>query len=134
MSTRIRTYKDLLAEKERLNNLVQYQQQVIQDDIGDIKEELKPLTNIGGTIAKFFTRKSGSFITDLGINLVVNGLVKNVLLSKSGWFTRFVIPRLLKNYASNLVPEPEILVEKILDLFSKNGQADHAGMEAVSNQ
>lgn len=134
MSTRIRTYKELLAEKERLNTLVKYQAQVIQEDIADIKEELKPLTNVGATIGKFFTRKSGSFITDLGINLLVNGFVKKILLSKTGWFTRFIIPKLLKNYASHLVAEPEKVVETILDLFSKNGKEDHAGMEAVSNQ
>jgi hypothetical protein len=132
MSTNITSYKQLMAEKEHLTALLQVQTQKVQDDFRELKEELKPLTSVTSTLAMFFTRKSGSILSNLGINLVVNGLVKKVLLSKTGWITRFIVPLLLKNYASNLVKEPEKLISKIKNLFSKNGKADHeAGIEAV---
>ena len=131
MNSQIKTYKELMAEKARLTGLMHVQQQQVKDDFSLVKDELKPITNITGTIGKFFTRKAGNLVTNLGINLLINGFVKNVLLSKSGWFTRLIIPFFLKNYASNLVEDPGDLAEKIVDMFSKNGKADHAGMEAV---
>lgn len=132
MNKGITTYNQLLAEKQRLTELLHLQQQLIQEDIKEIKEELKPLSDIGSTLSMFVTRKTGSLLSNLGINLLVNGLVKKVLLSKSGWFTRFIVPLLLKNYASNLVDKPEKLVTRLMKLFSKNGKAEHqAGMEAV---
>ena len=133
MNKKITTYKELMEEKAHLTALLEVQKQRVEDDFRELKEELKPITNITSTLAMFFTRKTGSLASNLGINLLVNGLVKKVLLSKSGWFTRFIIPLLLKNYASNLVNKPENLVTKLLSrLFSKNGKAGHeAGMEAV---
>lgn len=135
MSTKITTYKQLLEEKERLTVLLRLQQDQIREDFREIKEEFRPLTNITSALGMFVTRKSGSALSNLGINLVVNGFVKKVLLSKTGWFTRFIVPLLLKNYASHLV-KPEKLVAKLMKLFSKNGKADkaeerQAGMDAV---
>ena len=136
MKTKITTYKQLLEEKERLTVLLRLQQEQVQEDFREIKEELRPLTHITSALGMFVKRKSGSMLSNLGINLIVNGFVKKVLLSKTGWVTRFIVPFLLKNYASHLVQEPEKLVSKLMKLFSKNGKADkaeepQAGMEAV---
>jgi len=135
MSTKITSYKQLLEEKERLTVLLRLQQEQVQEDFRGIKEELRPLTHITSALGMFVTRKSGSMLSSLGINLLVNGFVKKVLLSKTGWVTRFIVPFLLKNYASHLVQEPEKLLTKIMGFFSKNGKADKTdhptGMEAV---
>lgn len=112
----------MLEEEERLTLLLKFQQQQIQADVNGIKEELRPITHLAGTVKKFFVRKSGQAITTVGIKLLVDGLVKNFILSKSGWFTRTIIPFFLKNYASHIAQDPEKLVNKIKHMFGKNGK------------
>jgi hypothetical protein len=123
MTKKITSYQEMLEEEERLTQLLKFQQQQIQSDVRGIKEELRPITNLAGTVKKFFVRKSGQALTTVGIKLLVDGLVKNLILAKSGWITRTIIPFVLKNYASHLAGEPEKLVNKIKHMFGKNGKA-----------
>jgi hypothetical protein len=128
----INTYEELLAEKERLNALAKVQTAQIQDDLRGIKEEFRPLTNIASTIGSFFSRKAGGALGHIGVNLLVDGLIRRVFLAKSGWITRLVIPFFLKNVASHIVDKPEKLIRKIKRLFSKNGKLAHdTGIDAV---
>lgn len=123
MTKKITSYQEMLEEEERLTQLLRFQQQQIQADVRGIKEELRPITNFAGTAKKFFVRKSGQAITTVGIKILVDGLVKNLILAKSGWITRTIIPFVLKNYASHWAQEPEKLVSKIKHMFGKNGKA-----------
>lgn len=113
----------MLEEEERLKDLLKLQEQQLQIDIRGIKEELRPITNIGQTAKKFFTRKSGQALTTLSIKLLVDGVVKNFILARSGWFMRLAVPFFLKNYASHLAEEPGKLINKIKHMFGKNGKA-----------
>ena len=112
----------MLEEEERLTQLLKFQQQQLQADVQGIKYELQPITNLAGTVKKFFVRKSGKAITTVGIKLLVDGLVKNLILAKAGWITRTIIPFVLKNYASHFAGEPEKLVNKLRHMFGKNGK------------
>ncbi len=137
MIKEINSYKELLEEKARLNALLTEQELQIKEDWRSLKEELKPAAMIGATIKRLFTRKAGSAAALIGVNLLADGLVKKVLLAKTGWLTRWFIPFLIKNYASHFVDKPENLINKIKKIFSKNGkmQAEtmhqETGMDAV---
>ena len=132
MIKQINSYKELLEEKARLNALLIQQELQIKEDWQSLKEELKPAVMVGATLKKLFTRKAGTSAAQLGINLVADGLIRKVLLSKTGWLTRWLIPFLVKNYASHLVENPENLIHKLKKLFSRNGKAHHeTGMDAV---
>jgi hypothetical protein len=122
MTKKITTYKEMLEEEERLKDLLKLQEQQIQIDIRGIKEELLPITNFAQTAKRFFVRKGGTALTTLSIKLLVDGLVKNFILKKSGWVMRFIVPFFLKNYASHLAEEPGKLINKIKHLFGKNGK------------
>jgi hypothetical protein len=143
--TTINSYKELRAEKTRLKILMLEQKSQIRRDWQIIREDLKPTFTLAVTMKKALTRKASGAVTNLGINLVADGLVRNVLLAKSGGLSRWVIPFLVKNYASHLVGEPEKLVEKCRQFFRKKKQSGEkmstepvepaapqdAGMEAV---
>lgn len=132
MIKQINSYKELLEEKARLKTLLVEQELQIKEDWHALKEELKPAVMVGATLKKLFTRKAGASAALLGVNLLADGLVKKVLLSKTGWLTRFVIPFLIKNYASHIVDKPEKLIHKIKKFFSKNGKMhQETGMDAV---
>jgi hypothetical protein len=122
MTKKITTYDEMLEEEERLKQLLGAQKLQLQYDIHGIEEELRPLTNFTQTVKKFLTRKGGQAATTVGIKLLVDGLVKNLLLSKAGWLTRFAVPFFLKNYASHLANEPGKLMSKIKHMFGKNGK------------
>ena len=132
MIKQINSYKELLEEKARLKTLLVEQELQIKEDWHALKDELKPAVMVGATLKKLFTRKAGESAALLGVNLFADGLVKKVLLSKTGWLIRFIIPFLIKNYASHIVDKPEKLIHKIKKFFSKNGKMhQETGMDAV---
>lgn len=131
MTKQITSYKELMEEKARLNALLAQQKLQIKEDWQAIKEDLKPSAIITSTLRNLFTRKASSAVASLGINLLADGLVKKVLLGGTGWFTRWIVPFFIKNYASHLVNEPEKLIHKIKHWFHKNGKPQEAGMDAV---
>jgi len=132
MTKQISSYKELLQEKARLKTLMAEQQVQIRQDWQLIKEDLKPAVLVVTTIRNLLTRKSSFGAAQLGVNIFADGLVKKVLLSKTGWLTRWLIPFLIKNYASHMVGEPEKLWHKIKAFFRRNGKMHHeTGMDAV---
>jgi len=129
MNRRVNDYQALLAEKARLTALLEVQKEQIRLDIEEIREDLKPVENAVSTATMFFTRSfNGKGLTHFGVNVVVDLLVKRLLLSKAGWFTRNLIPYFLKNYTSHLIDDPAKVLEKLTHIFRKK---DHPGMEAV---
>jgi hypothetical protein len=132
MTKQITTYKELLAEKERLHVLLADQKLLIKEDWHAIKEDLKPSFVIASTIKKLFTRKTGGILGGIGVTLLADGLIKKVFLAGAGKFTKWAVPFFVKNYASHLVDEPQKLIHKIKSFFKKNGKMHHeAGMDAV---
>ena len=132
MTKQITSYKELLQEKARLKTLLAEQELLIKQDWQLIKEDLKPAVLVATTVRNFFTRKAGIGAAQLGVNMLADGLVKKVLLSKTGWLTRWLVPFLIKNYASHIVNEPEKLWGKVKAFFGKNGKMpQETGMDAV---
>jgi hypothetical protein len=105
MNKQIRTYEDLLNEKQRLEVLVQAQKQLIYYDIQEIKEKLAPFTNTLEVIKKFVTKDKTNLLLTIGSDLAINAVVKNFILSRAGWLTKTIIPFFLKNYSSHFVAE-----------------------------
>jgi len=113
----------LLAEEERLKQLLQSQRQQVRSDLQAIHTELQPVIRAGNTIKRFLARRGTTAAANLGIRLVVDELIKRSLLARSGWLMRSVVPVLLKNYASHITAEPDKLVMKIRKVFGINGKS-----------
>lgn len=132
MTPQINSYKELLREKARLRILLAEQEFQIKEDWRLIKHDLKPAALVVATARKLFTRKGGMSAAQLGINIFADGFVRKVLLGKSGWIARWLIPFFIKNYGSHLVDKPGNLLHKLKHLFGKNGKApQETGMDAV---
>lgn len=132
MTPQINSYKELVQERARLQALLAEQEFQLKEDWRLIKEDLKPAALVASTVRKLFTRKGGLSAAQLGINIFADGIVKKVLLGKSGWIARWLIPFFIKNYGSHLVDKPGSLMRKIKHLFGKNGKTpQEAGMDAV---
>jgi len=112
--------------------LLEVQKQQIKEDWQGIKEDLRPSLLIVSSIRNLFTRKASTAAATLGINLLTDGFLKKILLAKTGWITRWVVPFLVKNYASHLAGKPEQLLEKVKSFFKKKEDKVHDnGIDAV---
>ncbi|PZR27094.1 MAG: hypothetical protein DI535_11815 [Citrobacter freundii] len=116
----IRTYDDLLNEKARLKELLQAQKQLIRADVEEIKLEFQPVKNAIGVIGKFTTRDKSNPLLTTATETVIDLVVRKLILSRSGWLTKMVVPFLMKNVSSHLVNENQgAIFSKLFSLFSK---------------
>lgn len=118
---KIKTYGDLLQEEQRLLAQLKATEVQIRDDIAGVKEGLKPLGNVMKTIGKFTTRDKTGVLANFGLDFSVDLFVRKILLARAGWFTKILIPYLIKNYSSHIISEQQRarLMEKINNFFSK---------------
>jgi hypothetical protein len=96
----IKTYDDLLGEELELKSSLAIQKHVIEKEFHELKEQLKPALNILSFISKLFIRDKSNSLLSAGISIAGDVLFKNVILAKSGWLTRLVLPFVIKNYSS----------------------------------
>ena len=106
---KIRNLKELHAEKLRLQLELIAAEEKLKEDLDWIKEEIKP----GKIVGKLFNNIVGNKTNGLfnsGVRETIDILLKNLLLSKSGWITRFIVPLIIKNLSSSYLAEkkPEI--------------------------
>ena len=121
MNKKIRTYEDLLEEQQRLISRLKTQEQVIRVDIAGVKEGLKPLGKAWDVVNKMATRDNTAPVLNFGMEMGIDLLIRRVLLARAGWFTKIVVPFLVKNYSSHIIGEEkrEALVNKIKGFFRK---------------
>jgi len=126
MIKRITTYKDLLEEKTRLEALLREQKATIRQDIRSIGEEFRPVTSAASFLGKMVTREGGNFFLNASANKLIDIVFKRLLLSRTGWLTKLVVPFLMKNYSSHIISEnKQTIWSKLLSLVGRkhaNGQ------------
>jgi hypothetical protein len=128
MSRPIRSYKDLLEEKQRLEILLVERRQVLQNDVQELKTQLEPIKRVVEFIRKITTKDKTALLLTIGSDIVINSVVKRFILSKAGWFVRNIIPFFLRNYSSHFLSEQkDKWIEKLRAwLGHKNGREDQA--------
>lgn len=100
---KFRTYDDLLKEEAALQSSLATQRAEIRKDVMQIREHLRPVTTIISFLSKLLTRRTGnSALVATGIGIAGDLILKSVILKKSGWLTRLVLPFLAKNYTSHI--------------------------------
>ena len=120
MNSTIRTYDDLLEYQKGLQQLLYAQKELIRYDIEEIKEQVRPVTEIAAKVTKLFVPSGDQSILVKITNTVIDLLVKNIVTKKSGWITKAIIPFLLHNISSHLVADnKEGIFKKIVSWFSK---------------
>lgn len=126
MNKQIRTYEDLLEEQARLQSLLAVQKAIVQNDIREIKEELAPVRSAISFAGKLLTRDHSNILLNAGTNKLIDLFIKKLLLSKTGWITRLVVPFFLKNYSSHIISEKKDAILHWLTSFltrkNANGQ------------
>lgn len=119
--SKIKTYEDLLQEEQRLLSQLKATELLIRDDLAGVKEGLKPIGNVMKTINKFTTRDRTGALANFGLDFSVDLLVRRFLLARAGWFTKILVPYVIKNYSSHIITEQQraALLKKISTIFAR---------------
>lgn len=108
----ISSYEDLCREKERLTEALKGQRAQIQKDIDELKNEFRPIVSLSENVSKLLSRDDGKDpIVAAGTNIGIDILVAK-LFSKSNFLLRLVLPAILKNLTSHILPEAPPMFRK----------------------
>ncbi len=122
MNRTIRTYDDLLREKQRLTALLQAQKELVRQDVQSIKQELAPVKKAIEWVGRLTTRDRNNVLLTGASDFLVDVIIKKGLLGRAGWITRIAIPFVAKNLSSHLLAGyKDVLLDKLASWLSKNG-------------
>jgi hypothetical protein len=108
----ISSYEDLCKEKERLAEVLKAQKLLIQQDVEELKNELNPILNLSDNISMLLSRENGKDpLVEAGTNIGID-ILAGKLLSKSNFILRWILPSILKNLSSHLLPKVIVPVKK----------------------
>src|SRR5437763_13043202 len=99
-----------------------------------VKESLKPVSNVFSFLHKMATRDHTGPLANFGIDFGIDLLVRKIILSKAGWFTKILVPFVIKNYSSHIISDEQKakLTEKIQNIFNKIRPKKDKAQEATS--
>lgn len=119
--SKIRTYDDLLQEEQRLLQQLKSQEVLIRQDLVSFRPHFEPVKKVFNTVQKFFTRDNRVPFFNIGLELGIDLLLRKFILVRAGWFTRILLPYLVKNYSSHVIGEEKrkALIKKVRDMFNK---------------
>lgn len=101
----ISSYEDLCKEKERLTEMLKGQRAQIQRDIEELKNEFKPVISLSDNVSRLLSREDGKDpLMAAGANIGIDILVSRIF-SKSNFLLRLVLPAILKNISSHILPD-----------------------------
>ncbi len=142
MTTQIKTYDDLLKEKQRLQLLLKSQKEIVRTDIQEIKQELAPIKHAISFVGKFGTKDTSNPLLSATSDTLINLVVKKFLLARTVWVTKIIVPFLLKNYSSHMLSDnKDSIFKKVFSWIGKknrkgkasktehNGVPEHEHME-----
>lgn len=122
MNRTIRTYNDLLQEKQRLNALLKAQKELVRQDVQSIRQELVPVQKAIEWVGRLTTRDRNNILLTGASDFLVDVIVKKGLLARASWITRIAIPFIAKNLSSHLLAGyKDVLLAKLASWLSKNG-------------
>ena len=126
MSKTIRTYKELVAYQTELEQLLAVQKQVIRQDVENLKNELRPVTNAIGIASKFFIRNKVRSVFVKTVSSLIELVLKKKILSRASWPGRLLVPFFTRNILSHLMvaEHREQLFEKLREIIS-HGKKKH---------
>ena len=128
MSKTIKTYQDLVEEKEKLEGLLKAQKELIRYDLQLLKTEFNPVFRSARLMGKLFTRDKKHSLLSNGAETVIDFMFKKVILNKAGWVAKLVVPFLMKNVSSHVVADNKD--NWIRKLKSWIGRRNHNGKTA----
>ncbi|RYF97960.1 MAG: hypothetical protein EOO02_19885 [Chitinophagaceae bacterium] len=106
MSRTIRTYNDLLLEKDRLQSLLDAQKELIKLDMDGIKSGLKPASSVLSFVGSFGKKTVTNPLLGMAVSLSTDLLMRKFLFKRAGWAVKTVLPFVVRKVTNNIVSNP----------------------------
>jgi hypothetical protein len=128
---KISNYEALLAERQRLEVLLEQQKNQVRIDFENLKDEfqekMRPAMEAASFVKNFSNPRNDSAL-NVGANITIEYIIrklfsKNILL-------QFLVPTIFKNYSSQMLTN----VIKSVGKTVKSMNHTKTGMDAVDNQ
>ena len=100
--TKINNYLELQAEKRRLQNELLEKKEMIKAEFANIKLKIDPILNIIGLFGNSSNGNGKPSLLKVGTSVGID-VLRHTLLAKSGWFTKLVLPFVLKGISSKVI-------------------------------
>ena len=97
----IRSFDELVSEKERLKALFASQKEGIKAEIGALKDNFDPVKKIAKKMGKFTGPDKSLGLLNTGLGFAIDLLLRKVILKKSGWMVKLAAPFIVKNVVSH---------------------------------
>ena len=123
---KIKTYQDLLETKNQYEEELAINACLIRKDLTDLKEEWRPVTDLLSKFSKPTRMGKINPLVSMGISIIGEVLLKNVLLPQSSWITRFVVPFLATNYSTHILNQNGTSIfSQLIDRFRNRKSNGH---------
>lgn len=114
MNATIKSVADLKLEILRLKALQNQQEEILLNDLNEIKNSLKPANLVINTVSSLFANKERSGILSNGFYYGIGFVVEKILLRKSTGVSKYILAYLLQNLAVNLSEEKSDTIKSTL--------------------
>jgi len=118
----------LVDQKQKLEVLLHAQKELIRADVEELKLELRPLSGVAAYVKKFTTRDKTALVVSLSSDVLAQGLLKRIVLARSGWLMKTILPYFFRNFSSNFLNEQkDKFIDKVRGILKhKNGKDQKA--------
>jgi hypothetical protein len=96
-------YKELLEEKERLEAALAIRRDQLRKDIITLNQEVRPIKEVLTGIGKFAVKGKTNPLISIGLDLAADVLLRKVLLGRTNWVMKLVVPLLLQKYSVHVL-------------------------------
>lgn len=133
---KISTYRELVAEEQRLATELATQKLAIQNEWNNTKQQLQPFENALGFVSKLSSKNKSNPLLNMGLDLGVDVLIRRLLLGNAGFITKLLVPTIIRNYSSNMlnVSEGKNWFGRLRDLFKRSDKKAGEGKIAADKQ
>src|SRR5438105_15446215 len=119
MKNKIENLNDFKKEKRRVRLRIKEIEGLIEEDINQLKDSLKPWRLAGNAERNLLISEHDGVVGET-IGLTVSGLIRKVLLRRANWLVKFIVVYMLKNYTRNLVlKNSDTILDWVKKQFSK---------------
>jgi hypothetical protein len=103
MKKTILTYDELLAERTRLEALLEAQKELIKIEMDNLKAELKPATNVLSFAGNFTQKTRSNPLLGMAVSLSTDILMRTFFLKKAGWAVKALMPFVIKKVTNKVI-------------------------------
>ena len=100
---KINNYEELVLERKKLESDLLHYKSIITGEVDVLKHKMEPIVDVVSFFSPSKNPSQNNKLLQAGTNIGIELLVRQKLLSKAGWFTKLVLPFILKKISSRAI-------------------------------